>query len=658
MQNQEDETHDMLLMNPPNMIRKISRQSVHSKMSLDHSVAQLEDSKVMELNTAEDRQVGTIGFKVFHEFIQELGGYMLITGTFILIFTGASLAMYSSKFLEDWSNKFEGYEGRNKYENLKIYAIIAFSGAFFDFLRNLIMGIVGYKLAVRMHSSMLYSILHARLQEFLDVVPYGRILNRFSKDIDVVDKRIYDYLPFFFYAVSNSLVIFITVCYTVGWEVIILMVIWFILVLILQNTFLNVRREYKRLASIAKSPLVNSCGDTIRGLTVIRSLGIASFMREKYDKAVENILKNGLMDAILINWFDLRVGLSQELLIQITSIAMSIYYYETITSANMGLLLYCTFTMGSNLRRAVKQRAEFEMCMVSVERCSFFYKLESEVGHKTLDMERKMFAKGGSARMKRIMKFEQNYKREEVVRDGELRFQNVTAKYASNSKKVLKNITFTVKPGEKVGVVGRTGSGKSTLIKLIWRYMDPVEGAIIVDGKDICDVDLKALRDQMMIITQETSLFEGTLRENLDPTGFRNTDAEITAALRKLDFQHQSFEKEGLDMEIDAGGSNLSKGEKQLVCFARAILKKANIIVLDEATASIDIKTEEKIQKCVDEEFKDCSMVIIAHRVQTVMECDKILVLELGRVDDFDTPQNLMRKGGFFAEIVEKMQSQ
>lgn len=639
------------------MVRKLSRQSAHS-ISLDQSIVQVEDSKVKELNTAEDRQVGTIGFKVFHEFIQELGGYMLIIGTFILIFIGASLAMYSSKFLEDWSNKFETFDGRNKYDNLKIYAVIAFSGAFFDFLRNLIMGIVGYKLAVRMHSSMLYSVLHARLQEFLDVVPYGRILNRFSKDIDVVDKRIYDYLPFFFYAVSNSIVIFVTVCYTVGWEVIILMFVWFVLVMILQNTFLNVRREYKRLASIAKSPLVNACGDTIRGLTVIRSLGISEFMREKYDKAVENILKNGLMDAILINWFDLRVGLSQELLIQITSIAMSIYYYDNITSANMGLLLYCTFTMGSNLRRAVKQRAEFEMCMVSVERCSFFYKLEPEVGHKTLDMERKMFAKGGAARMKRIMKFEQNYKREEVVRDGELRFQNVTAKYASNQKQVLKNITFTVKPGEKVGVVGRTGSGKSTLIKLIWRYMDPVEGAIIVDGKDIAQVDLKALRDQMMIITQETSLFEGSLRENLDPTGFRNTDAELNAALRKLDFQHKTYEKEGLDMEIDAGGSNLSKGEKQLVCFARAILKKANIIVLDEATASIDIKTEEKIQKCVDEEFKDCSMLIIAHRVQTVMECDKILVLELGRVDDFDTPQNLMRKGGFFAEIVEKMQSQ
>lgn len=636
-------------------MRHLSKESAQSK---DAELLQIKNSAVIELNKNEDRQIGSIGWKIFHEFIKELGGYFLILGTFILVFIGAAAGMYSSKFLEDWSNNFGTYLGKDKYDNLKIYALLCFVGSFMDFFRNVIMGVVGYKLAIRMHSSMAYAVFHSRLQEFLDMVPFGRIINRFSKDIDTIDKRIFDYLPFFFYTVSNSIVIFITISYTVGYEVIVLIVIWFILSISTQNTFLNVRREYKRLSSIAKSPLVNACGDTIRGLTVIRNMGLINFMREKYEEAVEKVVNFALLDTIFINWFDLRIGLSQEILIQVASIALVVYYYDNINSADMGLLLYCTFTMGFSLRTAVKQRAEFEMCMVSVERCSFFYRLEPELGLKTLDKERKAFGKGGDKAMKKLYEYEKKFKREVVLENGGLTFENLSAKYLSNEKLVLKNIDFTLKPGEKVGVVGRTGSGKSTLIKLIWRYMDPSEGRILIDGKDISKVDLKALRDQIMIITQETSLFEGTLRENLDPTGFRNKDEELIEVLRKLDFQHKSYEKDGLKMEINANGNNLSIGEKQLICFARAVLKRSKLIVLDEATASIDIKTEEKIQECIESEFKDCSMLIIAHRVQTVMECDRILVLEKGRINDFDTPANLMRKGGFFKEIVEKMQSQ
>lgn len=518
-----------LLLNPPSLKRKLSKDSKHTA---DDDLISLADTAVLELNTAEDRQIGTISWRIFHEFIKELGGYILIFSVFTFIFFGAALGMFASKFLEDWSSEFSSFQGRDKYENLKMYAMIAFGSAAIDFSRNVIMGIIGYNLAVRMHSSMLYSILHSKLQEFLDVVPYGRILNRFSKDIETIDKRIYDYMPYFFYVVSYTIVIFITFCYTVGYEVIFLIIIWFIFSVFIQNTYLDTRREYKRLASVAKSPLVNSCGDTIRGLTVIRSLGIIKFMRDKYEKAVENILKNALLDNILVNWFDLRIGLSQEFLIQISSMALVVYYYDTVTSANMGLLLYCVFTMGVSLRNSVQQRAEIEMCMISVERCSFFYKLDPEVGLKTLDLERKMFGKGGSKRMKKLMKYEQNFKRETVVENGELVFENVSARYISNMKLVLKKVDFVVKPGEKVGVVGRSGSGKSTLIKMIWRYMDPSDGRILIDGKDISKVDLKALRSQIMIITQETSLFEGTLRENLDPTTFTNTDQEIIQALK------------------------------------------------------------------------------------------------------------------------------
>ena len=208
-------------------------------------------------------------------------------------------------------------------------------------------------------------------------------------------------------------------------------------------------------------------------------------------------------------------------------------------------------------------------------------------------------------------------------------------------------------------MIGRTGSGKSTLIKLLWRYMDLSMGKILIDGKDISEVNLKALRNQITVITQETALFEGTLRENLDPTGFRFSDQQLIDTLASLKFVHPGYKDEGLEMQIDSDGKNFSLGERQLICFARAILRPTRLVLLDEPTASIDLKTEEVIQSAIERHFKDSTMITVAHRVQTVLECDRIMVLSNGAIIDFDTPEALMkRKDGFFSEIVKKMGEQ
>lgn len=294
--------------------------------------------------------------------------------------------------------------------------------------------------------------------------------------------------------------------------------------------------------------------------------------------------------------------------------------------------------MGSMLSESIKARVELAISMVSIERCAFLNKLAPEPNYKTLDYEKKHFMKGGASRMKKLEEYEKLNNRELVVKEGKLSFVNVSARYLSSDKNVLKNLNFVVNPGEKIGVVGRTGSGKSSLIKLIWRYMYPSKGRILIDGSDISKVDLKALRNQIVVISQETALFEGTLRSNLDPSGFIYKDEDLKKVLEKLKFSHNSYEKQGLDMQLDNEGTNLSKGEQQLVCFARSALKNSKLIILDEATASIDIKSEEMIQKYIEDEFKNSSMLIIAHRVQTVMECDRIIVLKDGEIVDYDSP--------------------
>lgn len=243
-------------------------------------------------------------------------------------------------------------------------------------------------------------------------------------------------------------------------------------------------------------------------------------MRSKFIKQASIITNLAIYDEILINWFDVRMGISNYILIQCGCFALLIYYYDNITSSSFGLFLLCSFQMASMLSESIKARVELAISMVSVERCTFLNKLAPEQNYKTLDYERKQFLRGGAARMKKLEEYEKKNQREVVVTEGKLSFVNVSARYLSSDKNVLKNLNFVVNPGEKVGVVGRTGSGKSSLIKLIWRYMYPCKGKILIDGKDISKVDLKALRSQIVVISQETALFEGTLRSNLDPSGF------------------------------------------------------------------------------------------------------------------------------------------
>lgn len=173
----------------------------------------------------------------------------------------------------------------------------------------------------------------------------------------------------------------------------------------------------------------------------------------------------------------------------------------------------------------------------------------------------------------------------------------MTARYGEDSEPVLKNLTFTVQPGEKVGIVGRTGAGKSSLIKLFWMSLKPSEGQVLIDGTDATKVDLKALRNEVMIVSQESALFMGQLRENIDPVCGKDSDEEIKSILDKLSFRNKLVAENGLDAKVDADGANYSQGERQVICFARTMLNKRKLIVLDEATANVDLRTEQAIQK-------------------------------------------------------------
>ena len=219
----------------------------------------------------------------------------------------------------------------------------------------------------------------------------------------------------------------------------------------------------------------------------------------------------------------------------------------------------------------------------------------------------------------------------------------------------MKNLNFNIEGKEKVGIVGRTGSGKSTITLCLFRILEATEGKILIDNVDISTIGLNLLRNNLTIIPQDPALMEGSLRYNIDPLE-KNDDNEIIRVMQKIGFDYIiKRNKEGLNQEIAEGGSNLSVGEKQLICITRAILRKSKIIIMDEATASIDYKTEEIIQKAINELLNDSTFITIAHRIKTILGYDKILTLDNGKIVDFDTPKNLLNdKMSLFYELYSK----
>ena len=587
------------------------------------------------------------------------------------------LTIYASKFFEDWSKNFDKYD---KYLYLKLYGLIWLAASIMSIFKQSIKVFCTYRVSYNTHNMMAFSLLHSRLQGFLDVVPYGQIQNRFSQDIRQVDLDLVTKFYWSTHFLTQVLTQLWTIIFLVNYQLIILIVGWILMMLNLEARFMCARREYNRLLAISMSPVINNFSDTIKGLTYIRSMGLADYFRKKMVHGVTERVKNRILEEILRVWFAMRCELSQKIIIILPSIFGILYLWEGVDPSNIGLFFVCVFSMSEALRDAFIDKTDWETALVSAERCQYFKNLEPEDSNKAFESEKKAFGSGGSKRMTKCVDYEKSrygalrrsetkkrsgkknfieLKFERIVRAGAVEFEKVFARYQGSRIDTLKNINFSINPGEKIGVVGRSGSGKSTIIKLFWKYMVPRRGRIVIDGTDIQGSDLKSLRSQITLITQETALFEGTLRQNLDPRGFRFSDERLSSTLIELEFENQSYKEKGLDMVLDAEGTNLSQGEKQLVCFARSVLDPSKLVLFDEATANIDIKTEEIIQRTIKSKFAESTMIVVAHRVQTVLECDKIIVMDDGRIQDFGTPEELLKQeDGFFKQIVDKMKSQ
>ncbi|KAF5008190.1 hypothetical protein FDECE_5523 [Fusarium decemcellulare] len=518
---------------------------------------------------------------------------------------------------------------------LKFYIIISMGTAAVGILRN----VSSYYLAVRasraIFKKMLFSIMRVPLR-WLDTVPTGRILNRFTADFNIIDERIAMTWSLFFSNLLRMVGICVASCFASAY-LIPPAIVLLGLGMVTGARYLAASRPLKRLESNAKSPVFELFNTTLRGISTIRAFRKAQTYITQMHSNLDTWAMTTFYIALSNRWMSFRMALIAALF----SIAVGVVIIASpIDAALAGLALSFVLDFSESLRWTIRCYGDMELEMNSMERVVEYMTLKTE----PLSGERPSAAWPTS---------------------GTLELKNLEVAYAPTLAPVLKGLSFKINHNERIGVVGRTGAGKSSLTLALFRFLEARSGSIIIDGIDISKIRLSDLRSRLSIIPQSPILFSGTVRSNLDPFG-QHTDAELYECLARVHLINNDIDQPDafstinstnmfLDLlsPISESGGNLSQGQQQLLCIARALLANSKIIVLDEATSAIDVATDTLIQRSIREWFTDRTLIVIAHRLSTVADFDRILVLDNGQVVEFGTPRELWYKRGAFRSMCE-----
>jgi ABC-type multidrug transport system fused ATPase/permease subunit len=460
------------------------------------------------------------------------------------------------------------------------------------------------------HDSALEGVLGAPLR-FFDSTPMGRVLNRFARDMEGVDDHLSWNFEQSFKSLAQTLASLVLIISVLPLIVVVLVPVLLVYYR-LQRDYRRAAREAKRLESISRSPRYAHFKEVVTGLDVIHGYGREQYFMDVFYDVLGRYQRMYWCSILLNRWFSVRVPLISGLVALATSVGIAVLAGEgLITAGAAGVVLTFALSFWGSLNWTVRAFSEVESRMTSVERLQHYAELEPEPSttqQPVLDAA----APWPTA--------------------GRIDIEGLTVRYADHLPLVLQDVTFSVPGGSTVGVIGRTGSGKSTLFQSMFRFLEPVGGRIRIDGVDIASVPIDRLRRSIAIIPQDPTLFIGTVRSNLDRFS-ECSDADVWNALRRvqLDGVVRALPG-GLDAPVAENGINFSQGQRQLLCMARAILTRARILVLDEATASVDVQTDAVIQQTVRTEFRGVTVMIIAHRLNTVSDADAIVELANGRV--------------------------
>ncbi|XP_025101923.1 multidrug resistance-associated protein 1-like [Pomacea canaliculata] len=598
-----------------------SMSIMSSNTSMRIREANREAGKLVAIETVE---TGKVKAKVFWQYITSAG--LPYLGMAFLFYASFQAAAVSSSFwLRTWTSDPDlanisspNFNDDNDYY-LMVYGLYGASQAIFLVAFNWIYWRRMVYAAQEMHSKLANRLLRYPMN-FFDTTPIGRILNRVSRDVDTVDST----LPVHVKGVLvHSSTVLVTIIVIMSVSPITGAVLFPVILVyyFCQKFFVPTSRQLKRIESVTRTPLYVLLFETLTGASSVRAYGATDRFREQAKNIVDHNQVFFFATHASVRWLQWNLDFLSSLVI------FSAGLFEIISSSssevdagNAGLSVSYALQLSGTLIWMTREATEFETHIVSVERLKEYSELPTEADW-IIPSQRPPTG---------------------WPQQGEVCFQDYKTRYREGLDLVLKGIGFTIKPGEKVGVVGRTGAGKTSLTLSLFRLIEAVGGSIIIDGVDISSIGLHDLRSHLTILPQEPVLFSGSLRFNLDPFD-EYPDVQLWTALERAHLRGALDDiSEGLDFDCGEEGSNLSVGQRQLVCLARALLRKTTILVLDEATAAVDMETDTLIQTTIRTAFNNCTVITIAHRLNTIMDYDRILVMDAGEVREFDAPKALL----------------
>ncbi|XP_026991190.1 multidrug resistance-associated protein 1 isoform X3 [Tachysurus fulvidraco] len=602
-----------------------SKQKTESN---DIKELKVKSSDAAKLTEADKAKTGRVKLAVFWEYMKAIGVCLSVFS--ILLFLAHHVASLGSNYwLSLWTDD-PVINGTQPTRDMRlgVYGALGLTQGIAVFSYSISVSIGGILASRYLHETMLYNVLRSPMS-FFERTPSGNLVNRFSKETDTIDSVIPSIIKMFMGSMFNVLgsCAVILIATPVVAAIIPPLGIFYFFV---QRFYVASSRQLKRLESVSRSPVYTHFNETLLGTNVIRAFGVQNrFIRES-DSRVDHNQKAYFPSIVANRWLAVRLEFVGNCIVTFAAF-FAVMARDSLSPGIMGLSISYALQVTASLNWLVRMSSEIETNIVAVEKVKEYEETEKEAEWK---LEKSSVPAGWPT-------------------VGHIEIRNFGLRYRQDLELAIHDINVVIKGGEKVGIVGRTGAGKSSLTLGLFRIIEAAQGEICIDGVNISELGLHDLRSRITIIPQDPVLFSGSLRMNLDPfDGY--SDEEVWKALEHAHLKHfVSGLQDKLNHECSEGGENLSLGQRQLVCLARALLRKTKILVLDEATAAVDVETDELIQSTIRTQFEECTVLTIAHRLNTIMDYTRVLVLDKGQMVEFDSPSSLIAQRGIFYKMAK-----
>ncbi|XP_077843256.1 multidrug resistance-associated protein 1 isoform X5 [Macaca mulatta] len=598
----------------------VSRQH-NSTAELQKDGAKKEETwKLMEADKA---QTGQVKLSVYWDYMKAIGLFISFLSIFLFICNHVA-ALASNYWLSLWTDDpiVNGTQEHTKVR-LSVYGALGISQGIAVFGYSMAVSIGGILASRCLHVDLLHSILRSPMS-FFERTPSGNLVNRFSKELDTVDSMIPEVIKMFMGSLFNVIGACIVILLATPIAAIIIPPLGLIYFFV-QRFYVASSRQLKRLESVSRSPVYSHFNETLLGVSVIRAFEEQERFIHQSDLKVDENQKAYYPSIVANRWLAVRLECVGNCIVLFAAL-FAVISRHSLSAGLVGLSVSYSLQVTTYLNWLVRMSSEMETNIVAVERLKEYSETEKEAPWQ----------------------IQETAPPSNWPQVGRVEFRNYCLRYREDLDFVLRHINVTINGGEKVGIVGRTGAGKSSLTLGLFRINESAEGEIIIDGINIARIGLHDLRFKITIIPQDPVLFSGSLRMNLDPFS-QYSDEEVWTSLELAHLKgFVSALPDKLDHECAEGGENLSVGQRQLVCLARALLRKTKILVLDEATAAVDLETDDLIQSTIRTQFEDCTVLTIAHRLNTIMDYTRVIVLDKGEIQEYGAPSDLLQQRGLF----------